>query len=120
MKRFLRPVSLLLVPVLVLCTLPSMAFAQTDGDLNPVVPSDDSGSDDTTQAILVGLLVVIVGVLVVLGIKSDFGDSGWSQKSELEETYAEMLKDGELDTSAFAPLELEPVEAEERIVMSAE
>ena len=111
MKNLPRTVSLVLIPLLVLCSLPPMASGQTGDELDPVQPtSDSSSSDDTTKAILVGLLIVVVSVVFILGMKSDFGRSRYVKKAELEATYADLVQDGTLSTDLFSPLELAPPE----------
>lgn len=111
MKSFQRPVCLLLIPVLVLCSLPVSARAQTGDPLDPVVSASSSSSnDDTTEALLVGFFVVVVAVVFILGFKSDFGRSKFTKKAELEETYADLVRDGALPTTRFAPPELAPAE----------
>ena len=76
MNAMLKSVTLVLIPCLVMCAGPGTALAQDGTDLDPVVPtSSSSSSDDTAQAILVGLLITIVAVVFILGFKSDFGGS---------------------------------------------
>jgi hypothetical protein len=78
----IRAVSSVLVPALLLAfgSAP-VASAQTmmDGtgdSISPVAEDRASSSDnETAQAILIGMFVVVVGILVVLGVRSDFGPS---------------------------------------------
>jgi hypothetical protein len=104
--------SLLLVLLMILCVLPHGVWAQTGDPIDPVVSNSSSSSskDDTTEAVLVGLFVVVVAVVFILGFKSDFGRSKYTKESEIEKTYAEFVKDGELADSAFAPPQLQPAE----------
>jgi hypothetical protein len=102
MKNLLRAVTLLLIPAMVLCSRPVTARAQAATDIDPVAPaSGTSSSDDTTEAVLVGLLVVVVAVVFILGFKSDFGRSKRAQRLDLERTYDDMLKAGALPTGGF-------------------
>jgi hypothetical protein len=112
MKTLLHAMSLLLVPLLILGALPHAVWAQTGDPIDPVVSnaSSTSSNDETTEAVLVGLFVVVVALVFILGFKSDFGRSKYTQEKEIERTYAEFVKDGELADGAFAPPELKPAE----------
>lgn len=64
------------------CAVALMAAPLTAGAVEePVVSSSDDSNGGNSEVILVGLFVVVVGVLLLLGIQSD-----WEDRAEMKTT----------------------------------
>lgn len=80
-----RTLGIFLAGLLAISSLPPPALAQSDS-VNPVTSSFDS--DNTKDDVLIGFLVVVVGVLIWLGIKSDWDRR---QRSEMQQSIDEYV-----------------------------
>lgn len=85
-----RILSLMLAGVLAVSCLPASSRAQ-DASISPVSSSMDS--DNTKDEALVGFLVVVVGILIWLGIKSDWDRR---QRSAVQQSIEEYARAGSL------------------------
>lgn len=76
-----RMITLLLIPLLLWAWTPvPVAYGQTSS-LSET--SDSSGNDNSTsQTILIGMFAGVIAILIILGIKSDYGS--WGKGAELE------------------------------------
>ena len=83
-------IAVLLAGLLTVSTCPVSGLAQEDS-LGPVSSSADS--DNTKDDVLVGFVVVVLGILIWLGIKSDWDRR---QRSEVQESIEEYARAGEL------------------------
>jgi len=111
-------ISLFLIITIAWATLPVQGvFAQEQGPIETGLNANSSGESDSTDAILIGLFAVIVGVLLWLGFKSNHLDDPFvdatpksmtvkinhSQKNDIGPWL-----EYELDDSALIPLQTAP------------
>lgn len=99
MSQWKRTTACILVPVMLSCgVLCSTATAQTvdNSSLNPIGSSD--GGDKTNEYILIGLFAVVVGVLLILGVKSD---RDWRHAAAPRQYAARVNEDGTIDRPLY-------------------
>ena len=99
LNRLKIPLVTLLIPMMLLCWGPVSSLQAQQADLNPVTVNQDD--DKTDDYILIGLFAVVLGILIVLGIKTDRERS----RVELDEKYGAYAMGAKEDP---APMELTP------------